>query len=97
MWNCIEDGIKMGSKKSLRHAYIYCDKITFMKSSKEQLINDIQNLLNRYEGLKPTYIDPKLLHFMDETTLRNIIDSLLRQQEKTNESNQDWLEQFKKY
>lgn len=68
-----------------------------MKSSKQQLINDIQNLLNRYDGLKPTHIDPGLLEFMDETTLRNIIDSLLRQQEKTNESNQEWLEQFKKY
>lgn len=91
----------MASKRDQKNLSVlfghYCDKITFMKSSKEQLINDIQNLLNRYEGLKPTHIDPKLLQFMDETTLRNIIDSLLRQQEKTNESNQEWLEQFKKY
>lgn len=68
-----------------------------MKSSKKQLIDDIQNLLNRYDGLKPTHINPNLLQFMDEATLRSIIDSLLRQQEKTNESNLAWLEQFKKH
>jgi len=66
-------------------------------SAKNQLIMDIENILNRYEGIKPTHIDPKLLQFMDEGTLRTIIDSLLRQQEKTNESNVEWLEQFKKY
>ncbi|MEW5832915.1 MAG: hypothetical protein AB1763_08760 [Campylobacterota bacterium] len=68
-----------------------------MDTRKEQLITDIENLLNRYEGIKPTHIDPKLLRFMDETTLLHIIDSLLRQQEKTNETNIEWLEQFKKY
>lgn len=68
-----------------------------MESSNEQLIADIENLLNRYEGLPPTHIDPKMLAFMDRSTLLGIIDSLLRQQEKTNESNVDWLEQFKKY
>jgi len=66
-------------------------------STKEQLICDIENLLNRYEGINPTHIDPKLLQFMDESTLMHIIDSLLRQQEKVNESNREWLEQFKKY
>lgn len=68
-----------------------------MESTKEQLIIDIENLLNRYEGIKPTHIDPKLLAFMDRSTLLSIIDSLLRQQEKTNETNLEWLEQFKKY
>jgi hypothetical protein len=34
---------------------------------------------------------------MDESALKGIIDSLLRQKEKTVESNLDWLEQFKKY
>ncbi len=67
-----------------------------MNTTKEQLIRDIEQLLNRYEGLRPTHIDPKLLHFMDEATLRHIIDSVLRQQEKTNETNLEWLEQFKK-
>lgn len=71
--------------------------IVCMKSTKENLINDIQNLLNRYDGIKPTHIDPNLLQFMDESTLRSIIDSLLRQQERTNESNIEWLEQFKKH
>lgn len=68
-----------------------------MESTKEQLINDIQNLLNRYEGVKETQIDPAILEFLDRKTLLGIIDSILRQQEKTNESNIEWLEQFKKY
>ena len=68
-----------------------------MKSTKDQLINDIENLLNRYEGLSPTHIDPSLLQFMDEATLCSIIDSVLRLQENANESNREWLEQFKKY
>jgi hypothetical protein len=66
-----------------------------MESTKEQLINDIQNLLNRYDGLKPTIINPALLQFMDETTLLHIIGSLLKQQEKSNEDNVEWLQQFK--
>lgn len=68
-----------------------------MDTTKEQLIADIENLLNRYEGLNPTRIDPALLAFMDRDTLLHIIDSLLRQQETTNESNIEWLEQFKHY
>lgn len=68
-----------------------------MESTKEQLINDIQTLLNRYEGVKETYIDPSLMEFLDRKTLLGIIDSILRQQETTNEFNREWLEQFKKY
>lgn len=68
-----------------------------METTKEQLLNDIENLLNRYDGLNPTQINPELLQFLDRQTLINIIDSILRQQEKTNESNIDWLEQFKQY
>jgi hypothetical protein len=66
-----------------------------MESTKEQLINDIQNLLNRYEGLAPTSINPALLEFMDRDTLLSIIHSLLKQQENTNETNIEWLQQFK--
>lgn len=66
-----------------------------MESTKEQLINDIQNLLNRYEGLSPTSINPALLEFMDRDTLLSIISSLLKQQENTNENNIEWLQQFK--
>jgi hypothetical protein len=65
-------------------------------STKEQLIEDIENLLNSYEGQQPTRIDPALLSFMDEQTLKSIISSLLEQKEKVNESNVEWLEQFKK-
>lgn len=66
-----------------------------MESTKEQLILDIQNLLNRYDGLKPTTINPALLEFMDRETLLHIIGSLLKQQETTNEDNIEWLQQFK--
>ena len=62
---------------------------------KEQLIIDIQNLLNNYEGIRPTTINPDLLKFMDEETLISIIDSLLNQKEKNSESDLQWLEQFK--
>jgi len=68
-----------------------------MESTKEQLINDIQNLLNRYEGLSPTTINPALLEFMDRPTLLQIISSILKQQENTNKDNLEWLEQFKQY
>ena len=66
-------------------------------SKKEQLINDIQNLLNTYEGIHKTDINPSLLEFMDEETLISIIDSLLTQKESSKESDLDWLEQFKKH
>ncbi len=62
---------------------------------KEQLIKDIQNLLNSYDGVRPTSINPDLLNFMDEGTLISIIDSLLTQKEQNSESDVEWLEQFK--
>ncbi len=62
---------------------------------KEQLIQDIQNLLNSYEGINPTSINPDLLKFMDEKTLISIIDSLLTQKEENSVSDTEWLEQFK--
>ncbi|MEA3373525.1 MAG: hypothetical protein U9Q62_07530 [Campylobacterota bacterium] len=68
-----------------------------MEKRKQQLIHDIENLLNSYEGGSVTTIDANMLEFMDEASLKSIIDSLLRQKEKTVESNSDWLEQFKKY
>lgn len=64
---------------------------------KEKLIQDIQNLLNSYEGVHKTSINPALLEFMDEETLVSIIDSLLRQKEASKESDLEWLEKFKKY
>jgi len=66
-------------------------------STKQELIADIEKLLNSYDGQPPTHINPDLLSFMDEQTLRFIILSLLEQKEKTVESNLEWLEQFKKY
>ncbi len=66
-------------------------------SRKEQLIADIQNLLNTYEGIHKTSINPSLLEFMDENTLISIIDSLLTQKENTKESDLEWLEKFKKH
>jgi hypothetical protein len=66
-----------------------------MEATNEQLINDIENLLNRYDGLKPTNINPELLKFMDRATLLQIISSLLKQQENVNDDNIEWLQQFK--
>ena len=66
-----------------------------MSSRKEQLIEDIQNLLNNYEGIRPTFINPNLLEFMDEETLISIIDSLLDQKEDNKEADTEWLEKFK--
>jgi hypothetical protein len=66
-----------------------------MESTKEQLILDIQNMLNRYDGVKPTMINPALLEFMDKETLIHIIESLLKQQETVNDDNIEWLQQFK--
>ena len=66
-------------------------------SRKKDLIKDIQNLLNTYNGLKPTSINPDLLEFMDEETLVNIIDSLLTQKEESKDVDLEWLEKFKKH
>ncbi len=66
-------------------------------NDKEQLINDIETLLNAYGDGAPTHINPDLLAFMDEETLKSIIGSLLKQKENAVESNLEWMEQFKKY
>ena len=63
---------------------------------KEQLIKDIQQLLNSYNGIAQTTINPDLLEFMDEQTLLSIISSLLDQKEMAKEADKEWLEQFKK-
>ncbi|WP_304543776.1 hypothetical protein [Sulfurimonas microaerophilic] len=66
-----------------------------MTKRKQELIKDIQNLLNTYEGVSQTSINPALLEFMDEETLIMIIDSLLDQKEDSKEVDTKWLEQFK--
>jgi len=65
------------------------------KTRKEQLIDDIQNLLNTYDGIENTSINPDLLKFMDEDTLVSIIDSMLHQKEANKEADVAWLETFK--
>jgi len=67
-----------------------------VENRKEKLIIDIQELLNSYDNVKSTSINPNLLEFMDEDTLISIIDSLLVQKERSKESDVEWLEQFKK-
>jgi hypothetical protein len=64
---------------------------------KEELILDIQNLLNSYDGINKTSINPDLLEFMDENTLISVIDSLLTQKEDSKDLDIEWLEKFKKY
>jgi hypothetical protein len=63
---------------------------------KDKLILDIQNLLNTYDNVTTTAINPALLEFMDEQTLINIISNLLEQKEEAKESDLVWLEKFKK-
>jgi len=65
-------------------------------STKEQLIQDIQNLLNSYDTVSATEINPNLLEFMDEMTLKQIIGSLLDQKETHVCADTEWLEQFKR-
>lgn len=67
-----------------------------MENRKKELIKDIESLLNSYEGGSVTRINPEMLAFMDENSLKGIIDSLLRQKEQCITSNHEWLEQFKK-
>ncbi len=65
-------------------------------SQKEQLLKDIELLLNNYpEGLSATSIDPKILQFLDEESLKGIVRSLLEQKENVVESNREWMGQFK--
>jgi len=66
-----------------------------LMSSKAELIRDIQKLLNSYSDTTTTKINPDLLEFMDEVTLKSIINNILDQQEHVNEDNREWLEQFK--
>ena len=67
-----------------------------MENEKKKLIEDIQKLINSYNGVKKTTINPNLLEFMNENDLKSIISELLDIKEKTVDSNLEWLEQFKK-
>jgi len=67
-----------------------------LNERKNKLIGDIQQLLNTYDGVSKTSINPNLLEFMDEETLLSVIDSLLTQKEDAKESDLEWLEKFKK-
>jgi len=64
--------------------------------NKSKLILDIQNLLNNHENISHTTINPNLLEYMDENTLKSIIGSLLDQKEILSNADIEWLEQFKK-
>jgi len=65
-------------------------------SQKEKLLEDIEKLLNNYpDKLSATSIDPNILKFLDEDSLKGIINSLLEQKENVVESNREWMSQFK--
>ena len=68
-----------------------------METAKHQLIKDIEQLLNSYDGLKDSTINTEILEYMDETALKSIIDDLLKRKENVVTSNLEYLEQFKKY
>jgi hypothetical protein len=63
--------------------------------NKTKLISDIENLLNNYDGIPSTSINPDLLDFMDEETLKQIISSLLDEKEQLQAVDTVWLEKFK--
>ena len=67
-----------------------------MDTRKNKLIIAIQELLNSYDDINSTSINPALLEFMDEKTLLNIVDSLLTQKEDAKEVDTQWLDKFKK-
>ena len=67
-----------------------------LDSRKNKLIQDIQQLLNTYDNVNETSINPNLLEFMDENTLLSIVDTLLSQKEDAKESDIEWLQNFKK-
>ena len=64
-------------------------------STNEELISDIQNLLNSYDGINTTTINPDMLSFMDRETLLSIISTLLDQKDIDKAIDTEWLEQFK--
>ena len=68
-----------------------------MEDTKRKLIQDIENLLNSYSGVQNSTINPDLLQYLDETSLKDIIKDLLTQKENVVDSNLEYLEQFKKY
>jgi len=67
-----------------------------MNTLKENIIVDIEKLLNSYDDNHSTTINRDLLKFMDETTLKDILNSLLKQKENL-DIDEIWLEKFKKY
>ncbi len=67
-----------------------------MIDKKQKLIRDIQNLLNTHEGVSKTDVNPKLLEFMNESDLKNIISCILEQKESQQDEDINWLQQFKK-
>jgi hypothetical protein len=104
----------MGLKKIAKVFLYVKDKISYIENMdqnggkmenndkngrKKQLIADIEQLLNSYDGVNPTSINPTLLEFMDEQTLIQVIDSLLSQKEKLYNLDDEeiaWLDKFKK-
>jgi len=62
---------------------------------KKELIKDIQNLLNRHDGIKDSVINVSMLEFMDRESLISIINLLLDKKESIVSDNMDWLNSFK--
>ena len=68
-----------------------------MRDKKKELIDDITNLLNSYDDKNSTVINKDMLDFMDESSLKSIIDQLLSQKEQLHDTNKEWLEGFKTF
>jgi len=65
-------------------------------STKEQLLKEIQDNLNRYTN-SDSVLSPSYLEFLDENTLQAILSSMkTTTQEILDEPTKEWLEKFKK-
>lgn len=65
-------------------------------STKEQLLKEIQDNLNRYTN-SDSELSPSYLEFLDENTLQSILSSMkTTTQEILDEPTKVWLEKFKK-
>ncbi len=62
-------------------------------SSKEELLNEITNLINQYGT--PSSINPSVLSFLSEEDLQSIKTSLI-ESKKHHLDDKEWLHQFKK-
>ncbi len=65
-----------------------------MKKSKEQLLEEIEELLSY--GMEKPDISPSLMEYLDEKTLESIRDRLAKNCNSLKEEDRIWLQRFRK-